>query len=518
MDTKTAVIIGAGPAGLTAAYELLDRTNIKPVIIEQTHDIGGISKTVNYKGNRIDIGGHRFFSKSVRVMNWWNKFLPFQGVDFNDSILLNEQDNRNNGNGKDDVMLIRDRKSSILFERNFYSYPLTLNFDTLHKLGIFRTFRILTSYIKAKISPINNESSLEDFLKNRFGDELYKTFFKEYTEKVWGISCNEIKAEWGAQRIKGVSISAVLKQAFRNIISRDKDNDQSSVETSLIRKFSYPKYGPGHFWEIVADEISARGGVIIFDYKVTGIDASNNTAQRVTATHNKTGDEKVIDADYIFSSMPVQELIASFETDVPENVKKVASGLKYRDFITVGLLLRKIIPNSNSGNTNGSDKTITDNWIYVQEPDVRVGRIQFFNNWSPYLVHDPDTMWVGLEYFCNEGDDLWQMPDNNLSEFAIHEFAKLGFILREDIMDSVVIRMPKAYPAYFGTYDHFDEIREFTDKFDHLYMVGRNGMHRYNNMDHSMLTAMTVVDNITNGRMNKDNIWAVNTEDEYHEE
>ena len=482
-DQKTAIIIGAGPAGLTAAYELLNRTNIKPVIYEMTEDIGGISKTINYKGNRIDIGGHRFFSKSNRVMQWWQNILPSQ-------------------------MLTRTRLSRIFFLRKLFDYPVSLNLNTFLNLGFMRITKIGLSYIKIRFSPIKNEVSLEDFFINRFGKELYLTFFKDYTEKVWGIPCNRIRPEWGRQRIKGLSISKALLHAVKK---------QKNTETSLIGQFMYPKLGPGQMWEQVARIIKEKGGEIYLKHKVIGLKRHDNKIVEAQVKEKTTNELITKTADYFFSTMPVKELIQSLQNDVPREVHHVAHGLIYRDFITAGLLLRKLkIKNKTKVET--INNIIPDNWIYIQERDVKLGRIQIFNNWSPYMVKDENTVWIGLEYFCNEGDELWNKSDESFAKFAIDELAKIDIIEKEDVLDKVVIRMPKTYPAYFGTYDQFHVIRNFTDKFENLFLIGRNGMHRYNNQDHSMLTAIVAVENIINNIKAKHNIWAVNTEDEYHEE
>ena len=482
-DQKTAIIIGAGPAGLTAAYELLNRTDIKPIIYEMTEDIGGISKTINYKGNRIDIGGHRFFSKSDRVMQWWQNILPSQ-------------------------MLTRTRLSRIFFLRKLFDYPLSLNLNTFSNLGFMRIIKIGLSYIKTRFSPIKNERSLEDFFINRFGKELYLTFFKDYTEKVWGIPCNRIRPEWGIQRIKGLSISKALLHAVKK---------QKNTETSLIGQFMYPKLGPGQMWEQVARIIKEKGGEIYLEHKVIGLKHHDNKIVEAVVKKKTTNDLITKTADYFFSTMPVKELIQSLQNGAPREVRHVAHGLIYRDFITAGLLLRKL-KIKNETRIKTINNIVPDNWIYIQERDVKLGRIQIFNNWSPYMVKDENTVWIGLEYFCNEGDELWNKADESFAKFAIDELAKIDIIEKEDVLDKVVIRMPKTYPAYFGTYDQFHVIKNFTDKFENLFLIGRNGMHRYNNQDHSMLTAMAAVGNIINNIKSKHNIWAVNTEDEYHEE
>ena len=536
MNQKIAIIIGAGPAGLTAAYEILDRTDIKPVIFEATEDIGGISKTVNYKGNRIDIGGHRFFSKSDKVMRWWQNIMPLQGAPAKDDAALKRKvplslhythKSIKSGETKrlkspdpnleDKVMLNRSRLSRIFFLRKFFDYPVSLNYNTFSNLGITRTIKIALSYLKTSFSPLKKEKSLEDFFINRFGKELYLTFFKDYTEKVWGVPCYEIKADWGAQRVKGLSIKKAITHSIKTKFSRDSSVSQKEVETSLIGQFMYPKLGPGQLWEEVAQIIKDNGGEIHHLHTVVGLKNEDDKIVSVDVKNKTTGEVKTIKGDYFFSTMPVQNLIYSFENDVPVEVKEVADGLMYRDFVTAGLLLKRLKITNETTEPTIND-IVPDNWIYIQERDVKLGRVQIFNNWSPYMVKNDENTWIGLEYFCNEGDELWTMSDDDFTKFAIGELTKIDIIHPDDVLDSVVIRVPKTYPAYFGSYDRFNEIREFTDSYQNLFLIGRNGMHRYNNMDHSMLTAMAAVDNIINNTTSKDNLWAVNAEEDYHEE
>jgi protoporphyrinogen oxidase len=413
-------------------------------------------------------------------------------------------------------MLLRNRLSRIFFLRKFFDYPVSLNINTIKNLGMARLIRIGLSYMRVRLFPIKSEKSLEDFFINRFGKALYGTFFKDYTEKVWGIPCSQIQPEWGAQRIKGLSISTALLHAAKNLVSRDRSISQKDTETSLIEQFMYPKYGPGQMWEEVARIIREKGGEIHLNHRVTGVNTQGQRVKDVEITDQQIGERMTVQGDYVFSTMPVKELIRVFQNEVPDNVRKVAEGLMYRDFITVGLLLNKLkIKNTTRIQTR--DQLIPDNWIYIQERDVRLGRLQIFNNWSPWLVKDPNTVWMGLEYFCNEDDDLYTMPEEDFVRFAIDELVHIDIIEKEDVLDSVVIKMPKTYPAYFGSYDRFAEVRRFTDRFENLFLIGRNGQHRYNNMDHSMLTAMISVENIIDGIKTKDNIWAVNAEEEYHE-
>jgi protoporphyrinogen oxidase len=518
---KTALLIGAGPAGLTAALEFLRRSDVHPIVLEASHEIGGISRTIRHNGNRIDIGGHRFFSKSDRVMNWWMNLMPPEASADTQHALRHQNKQRTlntNGTGvtpetTDLVMLVRPRKSRIYFLRRFFDYPIKLTADTLGKLGLVRTLKIGFSYLRARLFPRKVEKSLEDFLINRFGRQLYLTFFKSYTEKVWGVPCEQISAEWGAQRIKGLSLTTAvlhfLKKAFAP--SRDQEIQQKGTETSLIEKFLYPKYGPGQLWEHAADQIRDQGGEILLGWRATRLFVEANAITAVEAVSD-SGERRRFAADYVFSTMPVRELIDAMDTPIPSEVREVSDGLQYRDFITVGLLVDHLKVREADGGP------LKDNWIYIQEPDVLVGRLQIFNNWSPYMVADPTKTWIGLEYFCYQSDALWKMADEDLKKFAIAEVDKIGILRASDVTDAHVVRVPKTYPAYFGTYDRFHIIREFLDSFDNLYLVGRNGMHKYNNQDHSMLTAMTAVDNIIAGVRDKDNVWSINTEMEYHEE
>jgi protoporphyrinogen oxidase len=558
MPQKQAIIIGAGPAGLTAALEFLRKTDIKPIILEASGEIGGISRTIRYKGNRMDIGGHRFFSKSDRVMQWWMELMPPDldeaaptGVDISYQgkkravkvpahleeepplrglgPLKKETDNDEAEDpdavvtaplpeNKDLVMLVRPRKSRIYYLRKFFDYPIKLTGNTIANLGPVRMSKIGYSYIMSRVSPIKEEKSLEDFLINRFGRELYLTFFKSYTEKVWGTPCDQISAEWGAQRIKGLSLTTALKHFVKKAFTatptstgEQKDIAQKGTDTSLIERFLYPKFGPGQLWEHVADKIVQLGGEIHMNCKATSLEVEGKHITAVNAI-NHEGISQRFTGDYFLSTMPMRELIQCMKTEIPANVREVAEGLQYRDFITVGILANKL-------DVTESDKTlIKDTWIYIQEPDVLLGRLQIFNNWSPYMVADPTKVWIGLEYFCYDTDPLWHMPDEELKIFAARELEKIDILRTAEVLDAHVVRVPKTYPAYFGTYSRFDELRTFTDSFENLFLVGRNGMHKYNNQDHSMLTAMAVVDGLAAGHVNKASLWGINTEQEYHEE
>jgi Protoporphyrinogen oxidase len=549
---RRAIIIGAGPAGLTAALEFLRRSDVTPIVLEASDEIGGLSRTVRYKGNRMDIGGHRFFSKSDRVMQWWLDLMPLETKASSTETASDEGAHRvvavparlteepvlrgagplvveaedlpdEYGHGEavmtmappadpDLVMLIRPRKSRIYYLRKFFDYPITLTGTTLENLGVVRTVKVGVSYLFSRVSQIKPETSLRDFLINRFGRQLYLTFFKSYTEKVWGTPCDAISAEWGAQRIKGLSLSAALKHFVKKTFGREQSDDvsQKGTDTSLIERFLYPRLGPGQLWEHVADLVREQGGEIHLGWRVDRIHCEGSRVVSVDAA-NDAGERRTFAGDYFFSTMPMRELVQAIDAPVPENVREVSEGLQYRDFITVGLLVDRLKVREPDGGL------LRDTWIYIQEPDVLLGRLQIFNNWSPHLVADPAKVWIGLEYFCYETDDLWKMPDEELKQFAIAEVAKIGILNAEDVSDGHVVRVPKTYPAYFGTYDRFNELRSFTDGFENLFLVGRNGMHKYNNQDHSMLTAMTAVDAIVSGKIDKAALWGINTEQEYHE-
>jgi protoporphyrinogen oxidase len=523
---KIAVIAGAGPAGLTAAFELLRRSDTTPIVFEADAQVGGISKTINYRGNRMDLGGHRFFSKSDWVMRWWQEILPVaQGqTKPSGAIRVRYQGQSHDLSpeviapaSSDAVMLVRQRLSRIFYRRRFFDYPLTLNASTVKNLGLAEALKIGLSYGQAQLRARSPEITLEDFLVNRFGLRLYRTFFKSYTEKVWGVPCQEISAEWGAQRIKGLSVAKAISHAVASPFRSSTDATQKQTETSLIERFLYPKFGPGQMWQEVARRVSERGGQIHLRHRVVGIERDSFNVTAVDVLDDASGSVQRVPCGHFISSMPVKNLIA-FLGPSDADVQRVADQLPYRDFITVGLLVRRMNPSSDQRFKSEVNGMPPDNWIYIQEPDVRIGRLQVFNNWSPSLVADPNTIWLGLEYFCHEGDDLWSMEDGRFIDFAAAELEKIGLIDRRDVIDGTLVRVPKAYPAYFGAYSEFDKLRDYLDQFANLYPVGRNGMHRYNNQDHSMLAANCAVSSILDGGRRKSAVWEVNAEDEYHEE
>lgn len=506
---KTAIIIGAGPAGLTAALELLRRTDIRPIVLEQSSEIGGISRTVRFGENRMDIGGHRFFSKSDTVIDWWLEILPLE-ESVNEGLELTYQNKKHtiastntHTQDSEQVMLVRRRKSRIFFDGKFYEYPITLSFQTLKNLGIAKIIKIALTYARSIVAP-RKEETLEDFYINRFGSELYETFFKAYTEKVWGLPCDQLSANWGRQRVKGLSVWKTISNSIARLF-RKATLGQKHTETSLIEYFLYPKYGPGHLWETVAKKIEAEGGVIIRNAQVDALEHDHTRISSVSYTNTQTGETHRLEAGYVFSTMPIDELFASFTVQAPPDVQRVAQALQFRDFLTVGLLLK-----------DAQLEALRDNWIYVHDPSVQVGRIQLFHNWSPHLVPHENTYLLGFEYFCSEHDALWQKNEAEISAVAKDELAQIG-IAQGTVLGSHVEKVPKAYPVYTGTYEDLARVREYLNGIENFFPIGRNGMHRYNNQDHSMLTAMASVAVIL-GEKRKEEVWEVNTEQAYHEE
>lgn len=470
-NKKKVVIIGAGPAGLTAAYQLC-KEGVESVVLEKDDVVGGISRTVNYKGYLFDIGGHRFFTKVKAVDDMWREVL---------------------GEKK---FLRRSRLSRIYYNKKFFYYPLKAT-NALLGLGIWNSFMMVGSYAKAQLFPIRDERSFEDWITNRFGKRLYNTFFKTYTEKVWGIPCNEISADWAAQRIKGLSLIATIKNALIATQAKDKGD----VIKTLIDAFDYPEKGPGQMWEMVADNIKENGSSLKMNSDVEKIHWRNG---KVTALEVEIDGkmETVAGTDFI-SSMPVQELVRKLDPQPPDEIIDAGNKLAYRDFLTVSLIVDKA-------------DLFQDNWIYIHDPDVKVGRIQNFKNWSPHMVPDPNKTCLGLEYFCFEGDGLWTSSDEELVALGAKELGILRLVDPKDVEDGAVVRMPKAYPVYDAVYaEAVETIREFVDSLGNMYLVGRNGMHKYNNQDHSMLTAMLSVKNILGANYD---VWQVNVDDEYHEE
>ena len=507
------VVVGAGPAGLAAACDLCDR-GYAPLVIEAEDMVGGIARTLNHNGNRIDLGGHRFFTKSEPVHAWWEALLPPQGapscddVELGRDVPLSSAPDAPDPELTDRVMLSRPRMSHIYYLRKFFDYPVSLSLGTLANLGVIRTIRIGFGYLLAKVWPRRPELTLEDFMVNRFGRPLYEMFFRGYTEKLWGVPCASISADWGAQRIKGISIGAAVAHAIRTLV--DGGTKGGKVETSLIDRFSYPKLGPGQLWETAAEYVANHGGEVRLGTAVTGV---RFEAGRVVGVdvQSAEGLGVTIECDALMSTLPIADLVAmSHGVDVPAEVRRVASGLPYRDFLTCGLLVPQLERTAVDGGP------LMDNWIYIQEPEVTVGRVQIFNNWSPYMVADRSLTWIGTEYFCDEGGPLWTTPDDRIAELAASELETIGLIRAESVLDSVVIRVPKAYPAYFGTYADMDVVRTWIESVENLYVMGRNGMHRYNNMDHSVMSAWAAVRALV-GEGTRAAVWQVNADDAYQE-
>lgn len=502
---------------MTAAYELLDKSKeYEVVVFEESDCFGGISRTVNYKGNRMDMGGHRFFSKVPEVNEWWEKMLPTQGAMPYDDVLLNRTSTIAQGGPDpektDRVMLRRNRISRIFFNSKFFDYPVSLKLETIKNMGIGTTIIVGFSYLKTLVHK-REEKSLEDFYINRFGKKLYSMFFENYTENLWGRHPSEISPEWGAQRVKGLSIKAVLKDIFGKLFKQK----NRKVETSLIEEFAYPKLGPGQLWDLTAADFEKMGGRIVKNAKVVNLVKDNNNIL-TGLVYEKDGERITVTGDYIISSMPVKDLVTGMN-DVPAQFREIAEGLPYRDYMTVGVLIPHLnLKNETKTKTIGN--IVPDNWVYVHDRNVKMGRFQIYNNWSPYMVKDIEhSIWIGLEYFCNEGDSMWSMTDADFAQMAINEMVTMGLIdSKDEVIDFHVERVKKAYPAYFDTYEHMDELRDYLNTIPNLFCVGRNGQHRYNNIDHSMCTSFETVKNILSGTTDKDNIWNVNTEKEYHEE
>jgi len=470
------VIIGAGPAGLTAGY-LLSKEEVDVVVLEADPVyVGGISRTVTYNGFQFDIGGHRFFSKSKAVEDLWTEILP------ND-------------------MLVRPRSSRIFYDGKFFSYPLK-PFEALLGLGVFRSALCVLSWLKARLFPVRNPRNFEEWVSNQFGKRLFNTFFKSYTEKVWGMSCKEISADWAAQRIKGLSLGSAIKNA---LIPQRYNGDRTKVIKTLINSFRYPRRGPGMMWEACAEKMKAHGGKLEIGCRVTHCSYDEANGTWAVDYKDREGRLHTIEAEHIISSAPMRELVCGLSPSVSERTRLAAESLRYRDFLTVMLILK-------------DRQMFDDNWIYIHDPSVKVGRVQNFRSWSPEMVPEPDKVCYGLEYFCFEHDGLWDSSDNDLVALAKRELIKIGLAREEDLVDGCVIRQKKAYPVYDDDYArHVATIREELEtRYPNLHLVGRNGMHKYNNQDHAMMTAMLCVENILADTKLYD-LWHVNSDAEYHE-
>ena len=476
MKTKVA-IIGAGPAGLTAGY-ILSKEAVDVVVLEADPVyVGGISRTVTYKDFHFDIGGHRFFSKSKAVEDLWTEILP------ND-------------------MLVRPRSSRIFYDGKFYSYPLK-PVEALVKLGIVKSALCVLSWLKARLFPVRNPRNFEEWVSNQFGKRLFNTFFKSYTEKVWGMSCREISADWAAQRIRGLSLGSAIKNA---LIPQRYNGDRSRVIKTLINSFRYPRRGPGMMWEVCAEKMQALGGRLEMACRVTRCSYDETSGNWTVEYKNQLDQMQTIEAEHVISSAPMRALIYGLSPAVSERTKCAAESLKYRDFLTVMLILK-------------DRQMFDDNWIYIHDPSVKVGRVQNFRSWSPEMVPEPDKVCYGLEYFCFEHDGLWDSSDNDLIELARRELIQIGLAKEGDFVDGCVVRQKKAYPVYDDGYArHVATIRQELDmRYPNLHLVGRNGMHKYNNQDHAMMTAMLCVENILADAKLYD-LWQVNADAEYHEQ
>lgn len=511
---KNVVIIGAGPAGLSTGYEILDKSDeYNVIILEKSNTTGGISRTVVHNGNRMDIGGHRFFSKDENIVKWWLNILPMQNMQSIDDILLNQQKELPKGKvdpeKEDKVMLKRNRVSRIFYNQKFFDYPIRMKFETIKNLGLKTTLIAGVSYLFSVFNK-KEENSLENFYINRFGKKLYSMFFENYTEKLWGRHPKEISADWGKQRVKGLSVFGIIKDIFFKLFPFI----NHKTETSLIEEFMYPKLGPGQLWETVAEKIQQKGGKIFYNCEVIRL----NPESKKTITYldlNKK--ENTIEADFVVSSMPIKDLIQGIK-DAPSDIKEIAYHLPYRDFVTTGILVQDVNL-KNKTNIKTLNQRIPDCWIYVQDSKVKMGRMQFFNNWSPYMVKDyKNTLWIGLEYFCRENDDFWNLNDNEMLDFVSRELIKMNIInKKEDILDFHTEHVEKAYPAYFDSYKDIDKVINYLNSIENLYCVGRNGQHRYNNMDHSMMSGFLAAKSIVERKDIREEIWNVNTEEEYHE-
>ncbi len=510
---KTVVIIGAGPAGLTAAYKLLhEKEKFKIVVIERDAQPGGISKTVDYNGNRIDLGGHRFFSKDESINKMWKDILPMQSCPISAKIEFPQKKYYSGSldpNTYDYVMLERRRISRIFYNNKFFDYPVSINMNTLNKLGFLKSLNCGIGYAFSCIFK-KKEDSLENFYINRFGKPLYELFFKEYTTKLWGVTPANLDASWGAQRVKKLSLSRILIE----YISKKLNKNFTTSNTSLIEEFLYPKYGPGQLWERLAKLIEDNGVEIRYNTRCSKIYCKNDNVTSITI--KKDNLEEEIKCDYLISSMPIKELFNSFQHEVPSEIYNTANTLPYRDFITIGILVDKLLIKNTTTHITINDIP-PDCWIYVQDKNVKMGRIQVFNNWSPFMVKDPiETVWIGLEYFCAENDAFWNLSNSEIVSFAIKELAQMGVIDASSVKDSAVIKQKKAYPAYYGSYKNFNIVKNYLNTFHNLICIGRNGQHRYNNMDHSMMTGIRAADYIL-GKTDIETVWNVNTEQEYCE-
>lgn len=509
-NDKIAIIIGAGPAGLTAAFELLKRTDYKPIVIEQLNQVGGLSKTVNYKGNLMDLGGHRFFTKSDRVWAWWQQFFA---VKDSDAVKLQYKGLEQTIKPMQQItakhyFLVRERKSQIMFQGQLLPYPLKIGWSFIQATGLLFIAKAMFGYVSAKLSPIKPEKSLEDFYINRFGSFLYEQFFKSYTEKVWGRACSEISRDWGAQRVKSLDIAAFVKDGLAKFLNLN----TTSKPITLTEYFLYPEKGPGQLWEAVADSITELGGKIIFNAQMDAISLENNAVNSVSIIE-KNGSKQTVNCHLLFSSAPIPQLAILLDQQQKSRAFAAINNLKYRNLIVVGMLFNQTDLTERKGK-----EAVKNTWIYVQERNSIIGRLQIFNNWSPFMVVEPNHVWIAAELFCSTDDALYNLTEGEIKKQVFADLFTLGLFQTAEPIESNVLKIPYSYPAYWDGYEQIGEIETWLSEFKNIYPIGRNGLHRYNNQDHAMLSAMVAVDNIENSITDKSNIWAINTEEEYLEE
>ena len=521
---ETIVIIGAGPAGLTAAYQLLknDKEKYNVIVLEKEDIVGGISKSIKFDGYTVDTGIHRYFTKDKTIKKIWEEILPLQNRSSYDQIIMNKNVNFKKKDGsnpetEEKSLLIKDRKSRIYYGKKFYDYPVKFSKNMIKSLGFTEIILCSVSYLKSIVFK-KKENSLENFYINRFGKRLYSMFFESYTEKVWGIHPRNISPDWGAQRTKGLSILSILTDTLKRKL---KIKNEKNTVVSLTDSFVYPKLGSGQMWENMKEKIVQMGGKVLLNVSLKKINTKDGII--VSIEYEKDNKNKIIKCDKLISSMPIKDFFQIIDDKIciPNSVYDAAINLPYREFMSVCLVLKNINWKNDTDKQNVQDIPF-DSWDYIQDPIVKLGRIQIFNNWSPYLFKNKEEVsekvLIGLEYFCSENDEFWNMNDEDFINYAIEEIIKIGLISsKDDVINSTRIKIKKAYPAYFGTYKQIDEIKEFLNSIQNLYCIGRNGQHRYNNIDHAMLTGVECAKNIIYNRKNKTDIWSVNTDKEYHE-
>lgn len=485
---KKILIIGAGPAGLATAFKLSKKQDIEVTIWEKSDRVGGLSKTLEHLGNLFDLGPHRFFTKNKEVNEFWKSILP-------------QPD-----------MLTKNRFTRMFFNNNFFNYPLKLDYQNINKLGFKKGVFIFISYLQAKINPRRPEITLEDFYINRFGKRLYKMFFSGYTEKVWGIPCRNIPKEWGKQRVKDLSLIKMIMDFFAKIAGSKKKEKQAS----LISQFSYPKYGAGFFYQTLADKLIKNGVKIELNMELKGLNHEHEKNNSASGQNKDNQEIKIDNLDYVVSTMPIDGLIKSLNPAAPNEIRNISDKLPYRSSIIIAILYKELkIKNDTDLITEAN--IIPDNWIYVQDSSVKLGRISLFNNFSDFMLKDKNLPWMSLEFFCNQGDEFWKKADDELIEIGKNELKKIGLADPENFLTAKVVKVEKSYPAYFGAYAEFPKVKDYLDSFKNLLPCGRNGQHKYNNMDHSIACGFAAADIIINDKKDKTALWSVNTDNEYNE-